>query len=271
MHVVAYAIAAVLYLAASVRYAMRLARARPGATMLVAIIVYTGVLCHLLGVALFWVAFGEPPIVGLGPSLATLALLIALALAGLALAPSARAVGLIVAPVAAIVLLLAILIGIEPTGSELTFRGPWLAFHISAAFLGYAGWVVAAAAALMYLLQLRQLKHKQLGAIFEFFPPLTTLDRLSELALITGFAALTLGMAVGWAWTIHFEGGFRWSDPKIIWGVLTWFALLLALWTRFSRGRTSRQAALWNVAGFGVVSLAYLVTRLLIPESQFFL
>jgi len=271
MHVIAYAIAATLYVAASARFAMRFARARPGATALVAIIIILGLISHIAGVGLYWAEFGEPPLVGLGPSLASLGLVIALALAGLGLFSSARAVGLLLSPVAALLVGLAILVGIEPTGSELAFRGGWLVLHISLGFLGYAGWVVAAAASLMYLLQLRQLKHKNLGAIFEFFPPLGTLEKLSEWALIAGFSALTLGISVGWAWTIRFEGGFRWSDPKVIWGVMAWFALLLALWARFGGRRTTRQAALWNVAGFGVVSVAYLVAKMLIPESQFFL
>jgi ABC-type uncharacterized transport system permease subunit len=271
MHVAVYAIAAALYLAASVRYALRFARAKPGATAVGAVIVSAGLLAHLIASSLYWTRFGEPPLVGLGPSLASLSMLIALALAALGISSSARSLGLILAPVAGLLLLLAIFVGIEPTGSEMAFRGRWLVLHISLAFTGYVGWVVAAAAALMYLIQFRQLKHKHLGAVFEFFPPLETLDRLAEWALIVGFAALTLGIWLGWAWTIRFEGGFRWSDPKVVWALLAWLAMFLAIWVRFSRSRTARQAAVWNVAGFGVVFLAYLVAKLIVPEWQFFL
>jgi ABC-type transport system involved in cytochrome c biogenesis permease subunit len=271
MHVIAYVIAAALYLAASVRYTLRFARARAGATAVVAVIVYLGVLAHVLGVAFYWTRYGEPPLVGLGPSLASLALIVALAIAGLGHFSAARPLGLFLMPVAALLLLIALAIGIEPTGSELAFRGTWLVFHISAAFVGFAGWLVSAAAALMYMLQWRQLKHKHIGAIFEFFPPLGTLDKLAEWALITGFCAMTLGIAVGWAWTIRFEGGFRWEDPKVMWGVLAWLAMLLALWARFSRAGSARQAALWNVAGFAVVFVAYLVAKIIVPETQFFL
>ena len=271
MHGVAYAIAAVLYLTASARYALRFAKGHARTTAAVAVLTYLGVACHLVGVALYWVRYGEPPLVGLGPSLASIALLVALALAGLVLSPSARALGLLLAPTAAFLLIIAILVGIQPAGSELPFRGPWLAAHISLSFIGYAGWVVAAAAALMYLVQFRQLKHKQIGAVFQFFPPLETLDKLAEWSLVIGFAALTLGISVGWAWTIRFEGGFRWANPKVVWGVLAWLALLLALWARFGGRRTSRQAALWNVAGFGMISLMYLVARMLLPGSSLFL
>jgi len=271
MQVVAYAIAAVLYVAASIAFAVRFARGRSGTPSSIAGLVYAGVLAHSLGVATYWIDFREPPLVGLGPSLASIALLIGVALAGLVVFRAARAMGLILAPAAAVLLLLGLLIGIEPMGPALAFRGPWLLFHVSAAFIGYVGWLVAAAAALMYLLQFRELKHKHLGAVFQFFPPLDTLDRLSEWSLVTGFSALSIGMAVGWAWTIRFEGGLRWHDPKVIWGVLAWVALLMAIWSRFSRRRTSRQAAVWNVVGFAVVSLAYFVAKLIIPETRFFL
>jgi HemX protein len=271
MQVVAIGLAAVLYLTATARFAMRLVRARPGATVLVAVIIAAGVLSHLVGIALYWVRYGEPPLVGLGPSLTSLALLLALALAGIVVSESARSVGLFLAPAAALLLIVAILVGIKPTGSVLAFRGSWLALHIFLSFLGYVGWFVAAVAALMYLLQFRQLKHKHLGAVFEFFPSLGTLDKLSEWALAAGFLALTLGISLGWAWTIRFEGGFRWSDPKVVWALIAWFALLLALWARFSGRRTIQQAAVWNVAGFGVVSLAYFVAKMIIAEGQFFL
>jgi ABC-type uncharacterized transport system permease subunit len=271
MHVVAYAIAALLYVAAAAVFAVRFAKGRPGRTALLALVIVAGLGAHVSGIALYWAEYGEPPLVGLGPSLGSLAFLIALALAGLGLLSPARAVGLLLAPVAALLLILAIFVGVEPTGSELAFRGRWLALHVSLSFIGYAGWVVAAAAALMYLLQWRQLKHRRLGPIFEFFPPLDTLDKLSEWALVTGFASLSLGISVGWAWMLRFEGGVRWSDPKIGWGVLAWLALSVALWARLGGRRTSRQAAVWNVAAFGVVSLAYLVAKMLLPESQRFL
>lgn len=271
MHLLAYAAAAVLYAAASFRYALRFARARSSTTMAVAVLVYSAVAAHAAGVTLYWVRFNEPPLVGLGPSLASLSLLVGLAVAGLTAFSVARSIGLILAPIAGIVLVLALIIGVRPTGSELAFRGPWLVFHVAASFLGYASWMVAAAAASMYLLQFRELKHKQLGAVYSFFPPLSTLDRVSEWSLAAGFVALTLGLAVGWAWTMRFEGGLRWGDAKVAWGVGAWVLLATALAARLSGGSTNRRAAIWNVTGFVVVSVAYLVARVMVPDTGFFL
>lgn len=271
MYVAGYVAAAMLYLAASLSYAIRFARGRPGIPALVGVIIYAGLVFHLAGVSLYWYRFGEPPLVGLGPSLTSLALLIALALAALGILEGAREVGLLLAPLAALMLLLAVLVGIEPATSEMLFRRPWLTLHITLSFVGYAGWVVAAAAGLMYLLQFRELKHKRVGAIFRFFPALSTLDRLSEWSLILGFASLTLGILLGWAWTTRFEPGLTLMDPKVIWGSLAWLALLLAVVARFTGRLTFRQAAMFNVTGFTLVFLAYLVAKLIVPETEFFL
>ncbi len=269
MQVLAYVIAAALYIAASVRYAVRFARGRSGVPIWGTALVYLGVLSHAVGLTLYWTRFHEPPLVGLGPSLASLSLLVALGLAVLGAFASARALGLLLAPASALILVIALVIGIEPTGQAPAFRRPWLVFHVSLAFIGYAGWVVAAASGLMYLLQFRELKDKQLGAVFQFFPSLDTLDRLSEWALVTAFGALTLGVLLGWAWTLRFEPEV--SSTKVMWGVLAWFVLGIAVWTRFSPRLSSRGAAIWNVAGFCLVFVAYLVAKMLVPETRIFL
>lgn len=271
MYVAAYVSAAVLYVAASVRYAIRFAKGRSGITMLTGVLIHVGLAFHLLAVALFWTRYGEPPLVGLGPSLTSLALLIALALAGIGIFRSVRELGLLLAPLAALLILMAVLVGVEPANSEMLFRRPWLSLHIALSFAGYAGWVVAAAAGFMYLLQFRALKHKRMGAVFQFFPALNTLDRLSEWSLVVGFASLTLGILLGWAWTSRFEPGLGLTDAKVVWGILAWLALLVAVATRFSGRLTIRQAALFNVAGFGLVFLAYLVAKLMVPETGLFL
>ena len=271
MYVAAYVGAAVLYIAASVRYAIRFAKGHPGISTLTGVLIHLGLGFHLVGVVFYWARYGEPPLVGLGPSLASLALLIAMALAGLGLVRGARELGLFLAPLSALLLILAVLVGIEPAASEMLFRRPWLTFHITLSFIGYAGWVVAAAAGFMYLLQFRELKDKRMGAVFQFFPPLNTLDRLSEWSLVVGFASLTLGILLGWAWTVRFEPDLGLTDPKVLWGILAWLALMVAVTTRFSGKLTIRQAAMFNVTGFGLVFLAYLLAKMIVSETQFFL
>jgi HemX protein len=105
------------------------------------------------------------------------------------------------------------------------------------------------------------LKTKHFGPVFRFFPPLDTLDRLGRRALLVGLPFLTLALLVGWAWSARFHP-LAPGNPKVIWGVLTWFVFAAALGVRAGGGRGSHRAALASVLGFAVVVVAYLLLRL---------
>ena len=83
--------------------------------------------------------------------------------------------------------------GVDPTGA----RGAWLFAHIALSFIGISAFATAAAAGCMYLVERRELKSRKFGAIFRFFPPLATLDRVNHIAAIVGWLVLTLGVVTG--------------------------------------------------------------------------
>lgn len=259
------------YVGASGRYWVGFARSWPGSPVWGAPWIVVGVGLHGTATVLYTRHFGHPPLVGLAPSLATLSLLLALALALLTALRAGGAVGLFLAPVAALLLGLGSALGIEPAGEPPAFRASWLLLHIVLSFIGYAGLVVAAAASLMYLLQFRQLKRKRFGAVFQFFPDLETLDRINGRALLLGFAALTLGLLVGWVWSMSFGPSARWNPAQLVWGVLTWVVFVAALGVRAGRGWAGRRSAWLSVVGFGAVVLAYLVLKLNAPQARLFL
>lgn len=218
-------------------------------------------LAHGADFAAYASEFGEPPLVGLGPSLSVLAFLIAAGSLAVATLGRTGPLGLILVPVAAALAAIAQVAGMRPGGQATAFRGPWLVFHVGLAMLAYAALAVAFAAGLMYLLQFRELKSKRFGAVFRFFPPLDTLDRIGRLALLAGLPVLTVALAVGWAWTARFHQPLSPGNPKVIWGVLTWLVFAGALATRVGTGRPARRAALASVLGFAVVVAGYLLLR----------
>lgn len=220
------------------------------------------VVCHAVDLfVVFPREFAEPPLVGLGPSLSVLALLIAAGSLGIATLGRTGPVGLVLVPVAAAVAAVAEIAGVRPSGEVMAFRGPWLVGHVFLAMLGYAGLTVAFAAGLMYLLQFRELKSKRFGAVFRFFPPLDTLDRIGRGALVAGMAFLTAALLLGWAWTERFEHPMSPGNPKVIWGVLSWLVFAAALGARAGGGRPARRAAMASVVGFAVVVVGYLLLR----------
>ncbi|HSJ13985.1 MAG TPA: cytochrome c biogenesis protein CcsA [Longimicrobiales bacterium] len=230
-----------------------------------------GVALHGAALAAFTALHNELPLVGLAPSLATLGFLIGVFLLVTTIT-NARPVGLVLVPVMAVLAGLALVLGLQPTGEDLAFRGVWFAFHVLAAFIGYAGLTVAFAAGLLYLLQFRELKGKRLGRIFRFFPALPTLDLLGRWSVAIGFATLTLALLLGWGWTVRFQQTLAPGNPQVIWGVITWFAFAAMLGARaWGTAGRERRAALASVIGFTVVVLVYVVLRLSVVAGSVFL
>jgi HemX protein len=267
----AHLLALVLYAAAAVLLGTALARRQRTLPDLGTVLAAAGVAVHTGALALFLVDWGEPPLVGLGPSLSTLAFLVAVGSLLVATLGRVGPLGLVLTPVVAILLGAALLVGIRPMGEPTTFRGFWFVLHVLLAFTGYTGLTVAFAAGLMYLLQFRELKSKRFGAIFHVFPPLETLDRLGRRALLGGFLALSLALVVGGAWTVRFPGPAGPGNLHIAWGVLTWTVFVVIFLVRAGSGRTGRRGALASVVGFAVVVLAFLLLRSYMPQGGAFL
>lgn len=226
---------------------------------------------HAWALATFVSAWGELPLVGLGPFLSTLAFLVGLGTLIASTLGHATTVGLVMLPVVTALMAVAVAVGVAPAGEPSAFRGVWFVVHVVAACVGYAGLTVAFAAGLMYLLQFRELKSKHFGAIFRFFPPLETLDRLGRRGLLVGFPFLTLAVLVGWAWTTRFHGAVAPGESKLVWVVLSWVVFLGAILARMGGGRPSHRGALASVIGFVVVVVLYLVIRVQASHGGMFL
>lgn len=255
-----HAVAAALYLAAAGLLIGSLAGGRrivPGAA---APLTAAAVAVHTVGLGLFTIRYGELPLVGLAPSLSSLAYLIGGFLLPATLFRDTRPLGLVLAPLVVVLLIAALALGIHPAPDGVpTFSGWWLGLHVVLGLVGYVCLAVAFAAGLMYLIQFRELKTKRFGRIFRLFPPLATLDRVGRVALQVGFPALTLNLALGWAWTVRFRGSFLIENPQVMWGVLSWCVFVAALLVGLGGAGRERRSALASVCGFVVVVAAYLL------------
>lgn len=272
MVTVLFATALVLYLGASGSLAASFAGGRDVAPRTGVALTASGMALHAIGLVAFTAIYAELPLVGLAPSLCTLAFLIALFLFTTTLTSESRPIGLVLVPLVALLLAIALVLGIAPAGQPLAFSGVWFSFHVILAFIGYAGLALAFAAGLLYLLQFRELKGKRLGRVFRFFPSLPVLDGLGRRGIALGFPALTLALLIGWAWTVRFQRTFAATDPQVIWGVLTWlvFAAVFAV-RKQRRPDVERRAATATVIGFALVVTSYLVLRVFAAAGRVFL
>lgn len=234
-------------------------------------LVAAGIVVHAFALIDYVSVWNQLPLVGLGPALSTLALLIAVGCLVAATLGHAATVGIVLVPVVVVLTGVAALVGVSPATEPLTFRGVGFALHVLFALVGYTGLTVAFAAGLMYLLQFRELKSKHFGAIFRFFPPLDTLDRLGRRGLLVGFPSLTVAVALGWAWTSGPNGSAAPGSPKLAWVVLSWVVLLAALVARSGQGRKGERGALASVVGFVVVVVLYVILRAQVIQGGTFL
>jgi ABC-type transport system involved in cytochrome c biogenesis permease subunit len=124
----------------------------------------------------------------------------------------------------------------------------WLIAHIIFILLGYAVLLFTAVAAVLYLLQERQLKAKKVNSAPLRLPSLGVLDDLVSSSLGLGFVFMTIGTIIGTVWA-SVELGMRWiGDPRIGISFFTWGIYLVLIFFRTSAGWRGRKAAVLAIA-----------------------
>lgn len=127
-------------------------------------------------------------------------------------------------------------------------RVSWLVTHILALLLAYAALSFSLLASLLYLVQEKRIKTKILpgksGSLFEWLPPLDTLERVALATLEFGFPCMTVGLLIGSVLAQETPlGASYFLDPKVIASFLSWLVYVLLLWVRRSAGLRGRKAA----------------------------
>src|SRR5690606_31000488 len=140
-----HVVALLLYGAGAVHMGISFARGGRGLPPLAAVALAAGLTVHAAALAVFTSRWDELPLVGLGPSLSSLAFLIGLGTLVASLPGRAGTFSLGVIPVVVTLTAVATAVGFLPHGEATRFRGVWFILHVVFAFLGYAGLTVAAA------------------------------------------------------------------------------------------------------------------------------
>lgn len=258
MIAIAHSLAITFYLGAAALAAVPFARPVPAPVRGVTTMLGLGVAAHAFALLDFVRAHGQAPVTGLGPALSLAALLVAVLLLVVELIAREVSLSLAAAPLSAALAVVANVAGLAPASIASGVQGAWLAAHVALSFLGIASFATAAAAGVMYMVERRELKARRFGAIFRFFPPLATLDRVNHLACLAGGAALTLGVAIAVAYSVEFRTV---NMPQILWGMAAWAALAVIALGRAVGGWQARRAALVTSASFAAVVLLYVAFR----------
>lgn len=128
-------------------------------------------------------------------------------------------------------------------------KGPWISLHLAAIYLAYAGFLIAAGLAILYLMQEGQLKKHKTSAFFRRLPSLQVLDSLSARTVALAEALFTIGMVMGIIKAI------QWREPWVPYAVvgmtiLAWLVFGFYLLGRWVWGWEGKRAAAVSVLGF---------------------
>jgi len=143
------------------------------------------------------------------------------------------------------------------------FRGGWLAVHIGSIILGYTGLFLTFVAAVMYLIQEKELKSRIPRGFYYRLPSLELCDELYYRSLLFGLPLLTIGILTGFIWASRTWKGPWEFDPKILASLLTWLIYLVLFSTRVSGGWRGRRAAYFAIFGFAAIMVTFLGASLL--------
>lgn len=258
MTAIAHYAAITCYLGAAALAATPFARPVSAPVRGVAALLGVGVLAHLVGLAAYVERVGQLPLTGLGPSLSFAGLVLAATLLAVEIIARDVSLTLVAAPLAAIPTIFATFIGFTPGVEPAGARGAWLFAHIALSFLGIAGFGTAAAAGCIYLVERRELKSRRFGAIYRFFPPLATLDRVNHVAAIAGWLGLTLGVVLAVTYSVAYR---EVNVPKVVWALGAWLAVSGIAIGRIVGGWQARRAAIYSSLSFAAVVVLYVAFR----------
>jgi len=127
----------------------------------------------------------------------------------------------------------------------------WLYIHTPLVILGYVALFIAFSAAILYLIQERELKSKSSSMFYHRFPSLEVCDDLAYKSLAIGFPLMTLGLISGVLWAHKANWGPQWEfDTKILLSFFTWLIYLLLIHYRLIAGWRGKKAAYLAIVGF---------------------
>ncbi|MBS0000536.1 MAG: cytochrome c biogenesis protein CcsA [Cyclobacteriaceae bacterium] len=134
-------------------------------------------------------------------------------------------------------------------------KDPSFAIHASVSIMGYTALALSALYALMYILQNRNIKKRNLGKLFMQLPAISYLEKMSARSVFIGIILLGIGILQGHLEAYDVMGSFWQNDIKVIVIDTIWIIYLIG----YSASRLMRwrgiYMAYFSIFGFLVLIL----------------
>lgn len=252
-------LAALLYLAATGLQLMHIFQQRQQITRPVLSLALAALLCHAI---VAWQTIFEPGGVNLG--FYKIAALIFLAINVACIASLARRPlqNLLVAlfPLSAMAVLVSTY---APDSAPIrTDLPPGILLHIGSSILAYAVLTLAAAQSALLAAQDHQLKHRHTRGLVQLLPPLQLMETMLFELLWVGVILLSASILSGF---VFLDDIFAQSlVHKTVLTIGAWLLLSVLLWGHYQRGWRSITAVWLTLAGFGLLVLGFMGSKLVL-------
>jgi len=228
-------------------------------------VLWIGFGLHSAALAAAWVQSGVLPATSLRQSLD----LFSWALMGATLVVNLRLqvmiLGAFAAPLSSLLLLAAGLLPVVAVAKTEVFQSLWVVVHVFTLLAGYGLLCLTCLGGVLYLVQARSIRAKNLGPSFQRLPSLSRLDTLNHQTLVAGFLLMTLGLISGAVYAQIALGSYwRW-DPKEVWALITWLLYAALLHARLVHGWRGRRGAWLSVIAFAALVFTFVGVGLLFP------
>ncbi len=141
-----------------------------------------------------------------------------------------------------------------------------LGIHVGLAILAYALFFVASLTGMAYVLQVRHLKDRRAGALYERLPSLERLDSTLFRLISVGYPVFIITCLQGlyWAWAERdLLGPMWWASPKVVLSVVMVVFYAACFHSRQFGQLRGRRLAYFVVVGFSVLLSGYIVLEML--------
>lgn len=133
--------------------------------------------------------------------------------------------------------------------------------HLIVSLLSFSLLLIAALQAVFMAAFEKRLHRGSAEGGMSGLPPLLTLETVLFRLIWSGYILLTLALASGIFFSEEVFGRAMPFTHKIVFAVLSWVVFGILLAGRHWRGWRGRMALRWTIAGFGLLFLAYVVSK----------
>ena len=136
-----------------------------------------------------------------------------------------------------------------------------IGIHVALIVFANAGFFIAAAAAVTYLIQESQLKRHKTSVIFKRLPALSKIDIIARRSVAFAYPAYTGGLLLGVLRAIETDPPGWWADPRVVLAGIVWLAFGAYLVLHYTQRASARTTAWIAIAGTSVVTFVAIVAR----------